>query len=225
MSRFSFSSTLLRRCFGVLTLACLVVGSWTASPVRAQQVTCAPNHIVQPGENLFRIALAAGTSWPYLMQLNGITDANLIYVGEVICLPGSTGVVPTPVTPVIPTSIAPTPTVAAPATGVVLPPAGVFPTIDFNTHSAAPGDTLTLTGVNFPTNSVVDVYLTPLLSLNAYKPIAQTTTSDTGTISFALAIPTTLNGVALQGNAFSVLVKTRTTGYYGFNFFYNSRGF
>ena len=103
--------------------------------------------------------------------------------------------------------------------------AHVFPTIDFNTHSAAPGDTLTLTGVNFPTNSVVDVYLTPLLSLNAYTPIAQTTTSDTGTISFALAIPTTLNGVALQGNAFSVLVKTRTTGYYGFNFFYNSRGF
>lgn len=209
---------------GILAVGALLMSSSLATPAQAQTV-CSPSHIVQPGENLFRIALAAGTNWPYLMQLNGIPNSNLIYVGEVICLPGSTVVNPTVVPPLVTPPALPTPTSIAPSTGVTLPAAGIYPSIDFSTRSAAPGDTITITGINFPTNSTADVYITPLMSLNAYNPVAQTTTSATGTVSFAFTIPTTVNGQPLQGNAFSVLVKTSATGYYGFNFFYNSRGY
>jgi LysM repeat protein len=44
-------------------------------------------HIVQPGENLFRIALKYNYSQFYLAQYNGISNPSLIYVGQVIRIP------------------------------------------------------------------------------------------------------------------------------------------
>ena len=44
-------------------------------------------HIVQPGENLFRIALKYNYSQYYLAQYNGIANPSLIYVGQVIRIP------------------------------------------------------------------------------------------------------------------------------------------
>ncbi len=222
MLRSPFSASVLRLAIGALVVSLLLAGGGAAHPAQAQQMGCAPYHVVQPGENLFRIGLASGLSWTYLMQLNGLPNPNLIYVGEVLCL-GTSGVVNPP--PVInPPPVNPPP-VINPAPGVQLPPPGIFPSIDFSVRTAAPGDTITVTGVNFPTNSDADVFITPLLSLNAYTVIGQTTTSATGTINFALPIPTNINGAPLQGNAFSVLIKTRATGYFGYNFFYNSRGY
>ncbi len=50
-------------------------------------------HIVQPGENLFRIGLQYGYSWTVLAQYNGIPNPNFIVVGQAIRIPaaGSTG--------------------------------------------------------------------------------------------------------------------------------------
>ncbi len=45
------------------------------------------HHVVQAGENLFRIALRYGTTVQVLAQINGITDPTRIYVGQVIYLP------------------------------------------------------------------------------------------------------------------------------------------
>lgn len=44
-------------------------------------------HVVQPGENLFRIALRYNMSYLYLASYNGITNPNAIYVGQVIRIP------------------------------------------------------------------------------------------------------------------------------------------
>jgi hypothetical protein len=44
-------------------------------------------HIVQPGENLFRIALRYGTTVSILAALNGISNPSLIYIGQIIYLP------------------------------------------------------------------------------------------------------------------------------------------
>jgi LysM repeat protein len=44
-------------------------------------------HVVQPGENLFRISLRYGTTVAVLAAINHISDARLIYVGQVIYLP------------------------------------------------------------------------------------------------------------------------------------------
>jgi LysM repeat protein len=44
-------------------------------------------YVVQPGDNLFRIALRYGMSYLYLAQYNGIMDPSHIYVGQVIRIP------------------------------------------------------------------------------------------------------------------------------------------
>ncbi len=44
-------------------------------------------HVVQPGENLFRIALRYGLDYVYLASYNGITDPSLVYVGQQIKIP------------------------------------------------------------------------------------------------------------------------------------------
>lgn len=44
-------------------------------------------HTVQPGENLFRIALRYGTTMQAIAQANGITDINVIVVGQQLAIP------------------------------------------------------------------------------------------------------------------------------------------
>lgn len=52
-------------------------------------------HIVQPGENLFRIALRYGTTVDAIAQANGITNPWFIYVGQVLTIPaGGNGTLP-----------------------------------------------------------------------------------------------------------------------------------
>ncbi len=48
-------------------------------------------HIVQPGENLFRIGLQYGVDAETLAAYNGISDPTLIYVGQKIRIPVSGG--------------------------------------------------------------------------------------------------------------------------------------
>lgn len=47
-------------------------------------------HTVQPGENLFRIALRYGVGMDELAQANNITDQRRIYAGQVLVIPGLT---------------------------------------------------------------------------------------------------------------------------------------
>jgi LysM repeat protein len=44
-------------------------------------------HVVQPGENLFRIALRYNLNYVYLASYNSIANPNAIYVGQVIRIP------------------------------------------------------------------------------------------------------------------------------------------
>jgi LysM repeat protein len=48
-------------------------------------------HVVQPGENLFRIGLAYGCSYQELADYNGITDPDSLSVGQVILIPADCG--------------------------------------------------------------------------------------------------------------------------------------
>ena len=47
----------------------------------------AKTHVVQPGENLFRIALRYNVPLDTLMRANGIVNPNLVYVGQVLRIP------------------------------------------------------------------------------------------------------------------------------------------
>lgn len=73
--------------------ALLLVGQALMVPAAAANP---PNvHIVQAGENLYRIALRYGITWQKLAQLNGITDPTTLRVGQRLVLPaGTTGTQP-----------------------------------------------------------------------------------------------------------------------------------
>lgn len=73
----------------------------------SQQVT----HIVQPGENLFRIALRYGVTMNDLATINNITDAKNIYSGQELLIPGLS--LPAVAGETIETSVVENPLVAA----------------------------------------------------------------------------------------------------------------
>ncbi|MBN1178461.1 MAG: LysM peptidoglycan-binding domain-containing protein, partial [Anaerolineae bacterium] len=52
-----------------------------------QPSTGGSTHTVQPGENLFRIALRYNMNYSYLASYNGISNPNQIYVGQVLRIP------------------------------------------------------------------------------------------------------------------------------------------
>lgn len=82
---------------GLLLVALLAPSLSHNAPAFAQGGT---THVVQAGENLYRIALRYGTTWPAIAAANGITNPNLIYVGQVLTIPGAgspqPGATPTP---------------------------------------------------------------------------------------------------------------------------------
>ena len=82
-------------------------------------------HTVQPGENLYRIALQYGTTVEAIAQANGITNPNLIYVGQQLIIPQAT-TTPVPTATPVPTGtviVTATPaTPAPPATPTPVPP-------------------------------------------------------------------------------------------------------
>lgn len=61
----------------------------TAPPAPGGDLTSGPQttHVVQPGENLFRIALRYGLTWPELASINGIDNPDRIFVGQVLVIP------------------------------------------------------------------------------------------------------------------------------------------
>jgi LysM repeat protein len=103
-----------------LTLALALAGlatPFSAQPVRADAIV----HVVQPGENLFRIGLKYGVGWPALMQANGLATTT-IYVGQQLVIPSGEAA-PGQAPPVAPT-LAPEaaqPSPSNPGTYVVQP--------------------------------------------------------------------------------------------------------
>lgn len=85
----------------------------TAEPEATQESsgTSAATYTVVRGDNLFRIALRFGTTTAALAAENGIVNPGLIYVGQVLRIPGGTTATPTPVPPPAATATPiPTPT-------------------------------------------------------------------------------------------------------------------
>ena len=70
-------------------------------------------YVVQPGDNLTRIAAMFGTTVQALVQANNIVNPNLIFVGQVLVIPG---VGPQPTPPVQPTAPGATPVPPQPGT-------------------------------------------------------------------------------------------------------------
>ncbi len=118
----------------ILILALMTPALGHITSVRAQGTGTPATHTVAAGENLFRIALRYNTTWPVLAAYNGITNPNLIYVGQVLKIPpAGTTTVPTPVPGA---TAVPQPT-AVPGTG--------------QTYTVVAGDTLSKIAAQFGT--------------------------------------------------------------------------
>jgi lipoprotein-anchoring transpeptidase ErfK/SrfK len=72
----------MRKTVGIAILI-LVSLAW-AAPALAQS---GPDHVVRPGENLFRIALRYGVTTEALRAANGIANADHVYVGQRLTIP------------------------------------------------------------------------------------------------------------------------------------------
>lgn len=60
-----------------------------AAAAEAEQTSTGERiHVVQPGENLYRIGLQYGISWVVLRDYNNLPNGNRIYVGQEIRIPG-----------------------------------------------------------------------------------------------------------------------------------------
>ncbi len=109
----------------------LLVGCWVVlTAVALAQTT----YVVQPGDTLYRIAIRFGTSVTALQTVNNIPNVNLIYVGQVLTIPGS-GSAPPAATAVPPTNPTLPPPISPPTTGT--------------TYVVQPGDTLYRIAVRF----------------------------------------------------------------------------
>ncbi len=69
-----------------VSLMSLPVG-WTDPQPQPQPAPGYRVHVVQPGENLFRIALNYGANMYEIAQINGITNLRLIYAGQQLLIP------------------------------------------------------------------------------------------------------------------------------------------
>ena len=71
-----------------LALALLVMlAPGTAAPDAALAQGSGQTHVVQPGENLFRIALKYSVSVSALSSVNGIVNPTMVYVGQTLIIP------------------------------------------------------------------------------------------------------------------------------------------
>jgi LysM repeat protein len=91
-------------------------------------------YVVRPGDTLFRIAVSHRTTVAVLAQLNGISNPNLIYTGQVLRLPagggsGAPAATPTSAPSPQPTAAAPAP--APTATSAPQPGANLLPNPSF----------------------------------------------------------------------------------------------
>ncbi len=173
----------------------------------AAQGTCTQTHTVQTGENLFRIGLRYGVSWLTLAQWNGISNANLVYIGQVLCVAGP-AVPSTPTTPTTPGTGGPLVVRPGNPFGPTTEPRAYFPTITL-------GQNFELRGYNFPANAQLTISLTTLGN-QPYTPYYTATTDATGDFYVLVNIPSSLS------NAATIAVDVRTaSGYFARNWFYN----
>lgn len=83
---------LLIVCLAISLLPAIV----SAAPAHS---SCSVTHVVQAGENLFRISLKYNVSMAAIMQANGLINPNYVYVGQVLCIPSGQVTPPPPPPP------------------------------------------------------------------------------------------------------------------------------
>jgi LysM repeat protein len=200
----------------VLTLAIFL-------PVGAQ--ACATPYTVKAGDNLYRIGVANGVPWPQIAAANNLANPNLIFVGQVLCIPGAgtpgpTATGPTATVAAATATTAPTATTAATAVGTaptpVATPTFVIPT--FTVVGVQAGQSVTIRTANFPANQTFSALMGPIGSMGIGGVAAGTVNSGAGGVLTA-----TLQIPASMATTPQIALRLQSPGgWYSFGWFYNS---
>jgi LysM repeat protein len=81
-------------------------------------------HVVQPGDNLYRIALSYGITYPQLQRANCMGSSTTIYAGQVLWVPNVPTRTPVPGVTIVPDFPTDTPTLNP--TETTIPPSATF---------------------------------------------------------------------------------------------------
>ncbi len=198
-------------------------------PVGAQN--CASQYTVKAGDNLYRIGVAHSVPWPQIASANSLANPNLIFVGQVLCIPalataGPTATGPTATATTGPAATATTAaTAAATATtaGTAAPSAtpGAVPTFAIPTFTVVgvqAGTSVTIRTANFPANQTFTALMGPIGSMGVGGVDAGTVSSGAGGVFTAtISIP-----ASMAATPQIALRLQSPAGYYSFGWFYNS---
>jgi hypothetical protein len=162
------------------------------APSSGTQTGCSTYHPIQRGENLFRIGLKYNLTWMPIAAANGISNPNLIYAGQVLCIPTSTRSNP-----------------GSTRTSQI-------PTIEI--LSVIRNKRVTIQTDNFPsnTNFVVTMGKYGTKGIGGIV-VASTESGSGGTFNATYSIPH-----ALRGQDQIAIRLQSASGYYSYNWFYNN---
>ncbi len=214
-------STALLAVFSALAFglaALLPVGS---SLAMAQQ-NCTATYVVRSGDTLYNISLSfRPVTWSEIAKANNISDPNLIFVGQSLCIPAAgtpAAATPTPAaaTPTKPAATAtpagpaPTPAAATPTPVPVIVPV-------FSIKSVTRDTSVSIAGQNFPASATFTVRMGAMGTLGVDGAQAGTIkTNADGTVSGTINIPAGLKGTSL------IAIRLEGPGgYYSYNWFWN----
>ena len=166
-------------------------GSTTVEPT----VSCSGYHTVKAGENLYRIGLIYNMTWTPIAKANNLADPNLVYAGQVLCIPRST------------------------QTSTWKPGRTGIPT--FEIVSVVKDEQVTIKTYDFPadTDFMVTMGRMGTQGING-KEVARTNSGKGGSFTATYSIPAKFHGeqqiaIRLQSS----------TGFYSYNWFYNNTAY
>jgi murein DD-endopeptidase MepM/ murein hydrolase activator NlpD len=207
----------IARINGLINPSNIKVGERLVIPLESQPVPVAPTqHRVGPGETLFAIAQFYGTTEAVLIQLNGITNPNVLYVGQELTItPGSGGVDTVP-----PVSQPATPPTEAPPPPTDTPPVAVASVDSGVRHVIQRGETLFRIaqryGVDLATLQAANSIASPsLIYAGQVLTIPTSGSTGAGEVSAIAALPPVLTSFSVtpdiwrEGKTGRVLFSTR----------------
>jgi hypothetical protein len=154
---------------------------------------CEAHHTVQPGENLFRIGLQYKLTWVPIADANNLSNPNLIYAGQVLCIPKTT-----------------TRSDSGSASTSRIPTIEIL-SVDRN-------KLVTIQTENFPANATFNVTMGKYGTKGIGGiEVAKTESGSGGTFTATYQIPH-----ALRGQDQIAIRLQSATGYYSYNWFYNN---
>jgi hypothetical protein len=171
-------------------------GSFPARPDRSSdpimEPVCSTYHRVSWGETLYKIGLQYNLTWRPIASANHISDPNLIFAGQVLCIPKTS------------------------VSNSVQGHSARIPTIDI--RSVVRNKQVSIQTGNFPRNT------TFVVTMGEYGtkgidgiPVAETNSGNGGSFNVTYSIPKTLRG----SDRIAIRLQS-ASGYYSYNWFYNT---